>query len=138
MSANDIDSALRQLAHGRLDLPRELGLAGQALAARRAAELRAVAPREVRRRLEATGRGDVDDRHGGLPQQLARAAQAQLQVVPLWHAVQMPLEKPLDLAPRQPGGGGDLIEGERSLDILFHELCHLDQEENIERPLSLD
>src|SRR6266480_3700735 len=99
MSANDIDSALRQLPH-------ELGLAGQALAARRAAELRAVAAREVRRRLEATGRGDVDDRHGGLQQQLARAAQAQLQVVPLWHAVQMPLEKPLDLAPRQPGGGG--------------------------------
>src|SRR5205807_7619535 len=83
MSANDIDSALRQLAHGRLDLPRELGLAGQALAARRAAELRAVAAREVRRRLEATGGGDVDDRHGGLQQQLARAAQAQLQVVPL-------------------------------------------------------
>src|SRR5207245_142318 len=48
-------------------------------------------------------------------------------VVTLWHAFQRPMEKPLDLAPRQPGGGGELIEGEGSLDILIHELCHLDQ-----------
>src|SRR5438105_14417590 len=106
MSANDIDSALRQLAHGRLDLPRELGLAGQALAAGRAAELRAVAAREVRRRLEATGRSDVGERHGGLQQQLACAAQAQLQVVSRWHAGQMPFETPLALARRAPGGQG--------------------------------
>src|SRR5437762_14366521 len=99
MSANDIDSALRQLAHGRLDLPRELGLAGQALAARRAAELRAVAAREVRRRLEATGRGDVDDRHGGLQQQLARAAPAAPQVVRVWHAGRRPLATPSELGP---------------------------------------
>ena len=34
---------------------------------------------------------------------------------------------PLDLAPRQSGGGGDLIERQGLLDVLFHELRHLDQ-----------
>src|SRR6266478_2977611 len=85
-------------------------LTGLTLRARRAAELRTVAAREMRRRLEAAGGGDIDDRHRGLQQQLARAAQAHLQVVALGHAVQMALEQALDLTPRESGGGGDLIE----------------------------
>src|SRR5580704_4455956 len=87
-----------------------LALTGLAFRARRAAELRTVAAREMRRRLEAAGRSDIDDRHRGLQQQLARAAQAHLQVVAFGHAVQMALEQALDLAPRESGGGGDLIE----------------------------
>src|SRR5882762_4793561 len=87
-----------------------LALTGLAFRAWRAAELRTVAAREMRRRLEAAGRSDIDDRHRGLQQQLARAAQPHLQVVALGHAVQMALEQALDLAPRESGGGGDLIE----------------------------
>src|SRR4029077_13190158 len=102
-------------------------LTGLAFRARRTAELRTVAAREMRRRLEAAGGGDVDDRHRGLQQQLTRAAQAHLQVVAFGHAVQMALEQALDLAPRQSGGGGDLIERQGLLDVLFHELRHLDQ-----------
>src|SRR5437868_3862802 len=87
-----------------------LALTGLAFRARRAAELRPVAAREMRRRLEAAGGGDIDDRHRGLQQQLARAAQAHLQVVALRYAAQMALEQTLDLAARQFGGGVDLIE----------------------------
>src|ERR1700681_4545610 len=80
--------------------PRRLFLAGVAFRARRTAELRAIASRGVRRRLEAARGRDVDDRHRGLQQQLARAAQTHLQVVALGHAVEMTLEQALDLAAR--------------------------------------
>src|SRR5215831_4023820 len=43
-----------------------LGRAPGAFGARGAAELRAVAAREVRRGLKAAGRSDIDDRHRGL------------------------------------------------------------------------
>ena len=39
----------------------------------------------------------------------------------------MALEEPLDLAPRQRRGGRDLIERERLLDVVLHQLRHLDQ-----------
>src|ERR1700733_2528123 len=106
---------------------RRLSLAGLAFGAWRAAELRAVAAREVRRRLEAAGRRDVDDGHRGLQQQFARAPQAHLQVVALGNAVQVALEQPLDLAARQAGGRGDLIERQRPLDVLFHQLRDPDE-----------
>src|SRR5256885_17258616 len=76
MSAND--TARRM--HARL------ALTGLAFRARRAAELRTVAAREMRRRLEAAGGGGIGDRPRGLQQQLARAAPAPLQVVAVWDA----------------------------------------------------
>src|SRR5579862_7268571 len=91
------------------------------------AKLAPIALGEVRRRLKAARRGDVHDRHGGLQQQLARAAQPHLQVVLLWHAVEVALEQSLDLAARQARGGGDGIERHRPFDVLFHQLRHLDQ-----------
>jgi hypothetical protein len=75
-----------------------------------AAELSAIAAREVRRRLEAAGRRYVYYRHRGLQQQLACPSQAHLQVVTVGHTIQMPLEEPFDLAARQLSGGRDLIE----------------------------
>src|SRR4029077_11147768 len=66
-----------------------LGDATLALRARRATELGAVTAREMRRGLKAAGGRDVNDRHRGLQQQLARAAQAHLQVVAFGHAVQV-------------------------------------------------
>ena len=63
------------------------------LDSRRMPEPTAVALREMRRRLEAARRADRHDRHRGLQQQLARAVQAQLQVVPLRHAIDVPLEQ---------------------------------------------
>src|SRR5215472_7316952 len=117
----------RDRGHGLRCCRRSLALACLTLGARRAAKLGAVAARKVRRRLEAARGGDVDDRHRGLHQQLPGATQPQLQVVTLRHAIQVPLEEPLDLAAREPGRGGNLIERQRLLDVLLHELRHLDQ-----------
>src|SRR5579862_62746 len=74
------------------------------------------------RGLKAAGSRDVDDWHRGLEQQLPSAAQAHLQVVPLGYAVEMALEEPFDLAPREPRGRSDLIERERLLDVFLHQL----------------
>src|SRR5450631_4234472 len=81
-----------------------------ALGARRIAELAAVTLGEMRRRLEAAGRRDVHDRHRGLQQQLACAAQAHLQVETLRHDVEVALEQPFDLAARQARGLRDLVQ----------------------------
>src|SRR6516162_2560694 len=118
---------LRDRGHGLRRCRRWLALACLALGARRAAELGAVAAGKVWRRLEAAGCGDIDNRHRGLQQQLPGATQPQLQVVALRHAIQVPLEEPLDLAARESGRGGNLIERQRLLDVLLHELRHLDQ-----------
>src|SRR5438046_9038504 len=80
-----------------------LALTGLAFRARRAAELRTVAAREMRRRLEAAGGGDIDDRHRGLQQQLAREAQAHLQGVTRGHRVQMAGGKARELESRHAG-----------------------------------
>src|SRR2546429_8297037 len=74
-----------------------LALTGLAFRARRAAELRTVAAREMRRRLEAAGGGGIGDRPRGLQQQLPRAAQGHLQGVALWRTVPMGLEQALRL-----------------------------------------
>ncbi len=50
-----------------------------------------------------------------------------MQVVPLWHTVEMAFEEPLDLASGQLGGGCDLIERQRFLDVFLHELRDMDQ-----------
>src|SRR5882757_9727673 len=92
-----------------------------------AAELRAVAAREVRGRLEAAGRGYVYYGHRGLQQQLARAPQAHLQVVAVGYTIQVALEQPLDLAARQFRGRRDLIERQRPLDVVLHQLRDPDE-----------
>src|SRR5215813_15385929 len=81
----------------------------------------------MRWRLEAARGGDVDDRHRGLQQELARTTQPQLQVIALRHAIQVALEEPLNLAAREPGRRGNLIERQRLLDVFLHELRYLDQ-----------
>src|SRR4051812_39938391 len=78
--------------------------------ARRAAELGAIAAREMGRRLEAARRRDVDYGHGGLQQQLTGAPQPHLQVVAVRDTIQVAFEQPLDLPPRQGRAGRDLIE----------------------------
>src|SRR5579864_4030791 len=106
---------------------RRAALAAHAFGARGAAELRAVTTREVRRGLKAAGRGDINDGHRGLQQELTGPSEPHLQVVALWDAVEMALEEPLDLPARKPRGSGDLIERERPLDVVLHELRHLDE-----------
>src|SRR2546429_625211 len=72
MSGNDSAQTGSGLARG-VCVRARLTLTGLAFRARRAAELRPVAAREMRWRLEAAGRSDIDDRHRGLQQQLAGA-----------------------------------------------------------------
>src|SRR5262252_4503737 len=107
MSASDTPferaRGLRDRGHGLRSCRRRLALVCLTLGARRTAELGAVAAREMRWRLEAAGGGDVDDRHRGLQQELARTTQPQLQVIALRHAIQVALEEPLNLAAREPG-----------------------------------
>jgi hypothetical protein len=81
----------------------------------------------MRRRLKSASRRDVHDGHGGLQQQLARASQPHLEVVVLRHTVQVPLEQALDLPARQPRRLRDLLQGQRLLDVLLHELRDPDQ-----------
>src|SRR6185437_4597234 len=69
-----------------------------ALLAGRMAEDRAVRFAEMGRRAKAAGDGDARDRHGGLLQQLAAAAQAQSDVVLRRGQTQAALEEPLQLA----------------------------------------
>src|SRR5215469_17963631 len=101
MSASDTPRSAarssRDRGHGLRSSPRGPALARLPLGARRATELGAVAAREMRWRLEAAGSGDVDDRHRSLQQELTGPTQPQLQVVALRHAIQVPLEQPLDL-----------------------------------------
>src|SRR3974390_1455811 len=107
MSTNDNPRALRQSNNDRghssgtqagalspspCTSGASLPLRGLSLSARRTAKLRAITAREMRRRLKATGGRDVDDRHRGLQQQLAGAAQARLQVIAFGHAVEVALE----------------------------------------------
>src|SRR2546429_8780973 len=66
-----------------------LALTGLAFRARRAAELRTVAAREMRRRLEAAGGGDIDERERRLQPQLPPAAPAHLPVGTLGHTAPM-------------------------------------------------
>src|SRR5688572_1771034 len=86
----------------------------------------AIATGEVGWRLEAAGGRDIHDGHGRLEQELPGPAQAHLEVVALRHAVEMAPEQAFDLAPRESRAAGDVLERERLLDVLFHELGDLD------------
>src|SRR5215471_20304824 len=112
MSASDTPArgprGLHDRGHGLRSCRAGLTLTRGALGARRAAELGAVAARKMRWRLETAGGSDVDDRHRRLQQQLPGATQTQLQVIALRHAIQVPLEEPLDLAARERGRRGNL------------------------------
>ena len=78
-------------------------------------------------RLEAAGDRYFHDGHGGLQQQLARAAQAHVEVVFGGHLAYVALEQALDLAPRHTNQRRDLVQRQRLLDIRFHERGGLDQ-----------
>ena len=81
----------------------------------------------MRRRLEATGRRNVDDGHRCLQQQLAGAAQPHLQVVAVGDAGEVALEETLDLPTRELRCVRNLIEGQRLLDVLLHQLRNPDE-----------
>ena len=70
---------------------------------------------------KATGHGDAGDRHGGLLQQLAAAAQAQGDVVLRGGETEAAVEEPLQLTLRDVRHARQLLEGQRLLDVGFHQ-----------------
>jgi predicted metal-dependent hydrolase len=91
------------------------------LRARCMPEQAAVTLGEVRWRLETAGHRNLHDRHRRLQQQLARAAQAHVEVVLGGHLPHITLEQALDLPPRHTHQRGDLVQRERLLDVGLHQ-----------------
>src|SRR5215204_4415673 len=76
--------------------------ASQPLGARRKAEARPVAAREMARADEAAGDRHVEHRHRGLAQERPRALEPDAQVVRADGRAEMDLEQALELARREP------------------------------------
>src|SRR5579875_3997325 len=81
---------------------------------------------EMRRRLKTARDRDVHDRHIGLQQQLARARKAELQIIAGGAAIEMLLEKPLEVPPRQSDPCCHHVEAQGLFDIGFHERGGID------------
>lgn len=97
------------------------------LAVGRAAELGAVAFREMRRRSEAAGQRHVDDAHVGLQQQAARLLEPQLHVIALGAAIEVAAEQALELAGRHAHLRRKIRRAHRILDGALHALHHRDE-----------